>query len=342
MPPLLDTSKRDRSLVAGLVKWFRACGRDYPWRRTEEPYPILVSEIMLQQTQITTVLDRGYFTRWMERFPDFQTLAAASEAEILKAWEGLGYYRRARNLHRLAVVVLEEHGGIFPEDDEQILALPGIGPYTAGALSSFAFNRPKPIVDGNVARVLSRLENDATPIDSTEGKKRLWARAEALVEASGEPRLFNSALMELGQTICRPASPLCSECPGQVHCTASAPENLPVKGTKTVVTETTERVYFSENSEGILLEQERGSRRTGMWKLPALPEVAILSPVIHQSVYGITRYRVTLWVHEASEMPDSEGLRRVPLGEIDHLAMPSPYRKALRAILNARHFELKA
>lgn len=342
MPPSPEPSKRDRAIAVSLSDWFRANGRDYPWRRTTEPYPILVSEIMLQQTQIATVLDRGYYARWMTRFPDFETLAAASEADILKAWEGLGYYRRARNLHRLAVVVQEEHGGIFPGEDEQILALPGIGPYTAGAIASFAFNRPKPIVDGNVARVLSRLENDATPIDSTEGKKRLWDRAEALVEASGEPRLFNSALMELGQVICRPTSPLCSECPVRLNCTASAPENLPVKEARTVITETTERVFFCENSGGVLLEQEKGSRRTGMWKLPALPSASPMTPVIHRSVYGITRYRVTLWVHEAPGVLESESLRRVPLGDLDDLAMPSPYRKALRAILNARHFELKA
>lgn len=324
------------------MKWFRENGRDYPWRQTEDPYAILVSEIMLQQTQIATVLDRGYYVRWMSQFPDWAALASASEGEVLKAWEGLGYYRRARNLQRLAAVILAEHGGEFPRDMDQIEALPGVGPYTAGAVASFAFDLPQPIVDGNVARVLSRWYDDATPIDSNEGKNQLWARAEELVKASGFPRLFNSAIMELGQTICRPLAPRCSECPVAKHCATSAPETLPVKQSKTTITAVSEHVFFCENDQGILLEQETGSRRTGMWKLPALMAEQSHAPVILKTTYGITRYKVTLWVHETTEAPIGDHLRRVPLAELDNLAMPSPYRKALRTILSARHFELKA
>ena len=143
-------------IAADLVEWFRKAGRDYPWRRTRDPYAILVSEVMLQQTQISTVLDRGYYAKWLAQFPNFAVLAAAPESEILKAWEGLGYYRRARNLQRLAQTVVAEHGGVFPNEPTAIRALPGIGPYTAGAIASFAFGLPEPIVDGNVARVLSR------------------------------------------------------------------------------------------------------------------------------------------------------------------------------------------
>ena len=324
------------------MQWFRVHGRDYPWRQTEDPYAILVSEVMLQQTQIATVLDRGYYDRWMSRFPDWAALAAASEEEVLKAWEGLGYYRRARNLQRLATVVLADHGGEFPQSPAEMESLPGVGPYTAGAVASFAFDLPQPIVDGNVARVLSRLYDDATPIDSNEGKIQLWARAGEMVRGSGSPRLFNSAIMELGQTICRPLAPRCSECPVEAQCKASAPEKLPVKQTKTEITAITERVVFSQNAEGILLEQEMGSRRTGMWKLPALLGDHSHFPVIVKTTYGITRYKVTLWVHEADEMATGENIRRVSLAEMEDLAMPSPYRKALRAILGARHFELKA
>lgn len=327
-----------------LTVWFRANGRDYPWRRTTDPYAILVSEIMLQQTQITTVLERGYYTRWMERFSNFKTLAAASEAEVLKAWEGLGYYRRAKNLQKLARVVMTELGGVFPDDAEKIKALPGIGPYTAGAIASFAFDQPQPIVDGNVARVFSRLFDDATPIDSAPGKKLLWDRADQLVRAAHSPREFNSAIMELGQTLCRPTSLLCKECPVSSFCTTSRAESLPVKQSKMQITEITERVFFCETADGILLEQETGTRRTGMWKLPALPEESKQPPVLHKSVYGITRYRVTLWVHGAPEKHSgiSQHHRRITTDELPHLPMPSPYRKALNSVLGARHFELEA
>lgn len=323
------------AVASALEAWFHANGRDYPWRRTTDPYAILVSEIMLQQTQITTVLDRGYYTRWLQRFPDFATLAAASEADVLKSWEGLGYYRRARHLQKLAQVIMCDHGGIFPRDAEQIRALPGIGPYTAGAIASFAYDDAQPIVDGNVARVLSRLFDDATPIDSTAGKKVLWDRATAFVKAAASPRIFNSALMELGQTLCRTASPQCIICPVRDHCTTRRPDELPVKEKTTTITDVTERVFFSRTADGILLEQETGNRRTGLWKLPALPDAAAeSSPVLHQTSYGITRYRVTLWIHEppkAESWPTTH--RRFSSADLAHVPMPSPYRKALEAVM---------
>jgi len=326
------------SLAADFVSWFRREGKDYPWRRTQDPYAVLVSEIMLQQTQIATVLDRGFYARWMERFPDFKTLATASESEVLGAWQGLGYYRRARNLHKLAQVIVGDHGGVFPRDPEVIRSLPGIGPYTAGAISSFAFGLAEPIVDGNIARVLSRLDNDATPVDSTAGSKRLWDRAKELVQMTDDPRALNSALMELGQTICKPARPACDACPVQRHCLAEKPEALPVKSARPEITEVTERVFFLCSDSGVLLEQETGSRRTGLWKLPALPEESSVKPpsVLLKSSYGITRYKVTLWVHavpsgKAVKWPETH--RFVPLGELAALPMPSPYRRALEKLL---------
>lgn len=326
------------ALAADLVAWFRREGKDYPWRRTHDPYAVLVSEIMLQQTQIATVLDRGFYARWMERFPDFSTLAAASESEVLSAWQGLGYYRRARNLHKLAQVIVNDHGGVFPRDPETIRSLPGIGPYTAGAISSFAFGLAEPIVDGNIARVLSRLDNDATPVDSTAGSKRLWDRARELVQITDDPRALNSALMELGQTVCKPTRPACNECPVQRHCLAEEPETLPVKSARPEITEVTERVFFLRSDNAVLLEQETGSRRTGLWKLPALPEESSAKPpsVLLKSSYGITRYKVTLWVHEvpagkAVKWPDTH--RFVPLADLAALPMPSPYRRALEKLL---------
>ncbi|MEN3944042.1 A/G-specific adenine glycosylase [Prosthecobacter sp. SYSU 5D2] len=335
------------SLASDLVSWFHQNGRVYPWRETRDAYAILVSEIMLQQTQISTVLDRGYYARWLARFPDFATLAAASESDILMAWEGLGYYRRARNLQKLARTVMEEHGGVFPNEPASILALPGIGPYTAGAVSSFAFGLAEPIVDGNVARVLSRLDNDATPVDSPAGSKRLWERATELVRATDDPRALNSALMELGQVTCRPAQPQCPVCPVKKHCRATEPASLPVKSGKTQITEVTERVIFLHTADGVLLEQETGARRTGLWKLPALPDSLTENPppVLLKATYGITRYKVTLWVHEAApnqkhDWPASH--RVIPHAELPATAMPSPYRRALDRLLKNALFELEA
>lgn len=332
------------ALASDFVQWFRQTGRSYPWRETRDPYAILVSEIMLQQTQISTVLDRGFYARWMQRFPDFATLAAAEESEVLKAWEGLGYYRRARNLQKLARTVMDDHGGVFPSDPAGILSLPGIGPYTAGAIASFAFGLAEPIVDGNVARVLSRLDNDATPIDSTLGSKRLWKRATELVKRTDDPRSLNSALMELGQTLCKPTQPLCPECPVKKHCRATEPATLPIKINKTQITEVTERVIFHQTSEGVLLEQETGSRRTGLWKLPPLPDTLETAPpaVLLKSSYGITRYKVTLWVHSYVPKSWPPNQRIVPHTELADLPMPSPYRKALDKLRAHAEFQLEA
>lgn len=341
----LCSSKPDTTTIAAaLVAWFQQHARDYPWRRTHDPYAVLVSEIMLQQTQISTVLDRGYYSRWLERFPDFQTLAAAREEDVLKTWEGLGYYRRARNLHRLAKEVIEKHGGVFPRDHAAILSLPGVGPYTAGAVSSFAFGLAEPIVDGNVARVLSRIYNDATPIDSTVGIKLLWERARVLVQSADDPRALNSALMELGQTYCTPTKPECDLCPVRAQCRATEPESLPVKQVRQEMTAVTERVVFLRTDAGVLLEQETGKRRTGLWKLPALPPAheGKPPPVLMRANYGITRYKVTLWVHEAPTKqpiwPDTH--RIIAFDEIESTPMPAPYRRALSDLLKHSEFKL--
>ncbi|WP_395735448.1 A/G-specific adenine glycosylase [Prosthecobacter sp.] len=332
------------AIAEELVNWFGNNARDYPWRRTHDPYAVLVSEVMLQQTQIATVLDRGFYSRWLERFPDFKALAAAREDEVLKAWEGLGYYRRARNLQKLAREVMERHGGEFPREPAAILALPGVGPYTAGAVASFAFGLAEPIVDGNIARVLSRLYNDATPVDSTAGSKLLWERSKALVQTTENPRALNSALMELGQTHCTPTKPACDLCPVRSHCRAKDPEALPVKQSRQEITAVTERVIFLRTSEGVLLELETGRRRTGLWKLPELHKAYVDQPppVLLRMHYGITRYKVTLWVHEPHEQkgawPDTH--RVIPFSELESTPMPAPYRKALRDLLQRGEFRL--
>jgi A/G-specific adenine glycosylase len=207
----------DDDVAKRLRAWFERERRDLPWRRTRDPYAIWISEVMLQQTQVRTVIP--FWERWMRELPDVAALAAAGEARVLKLWEGLGYYRRARHLHAAARVIRDRHGGVFPADEASIQALPGIGRYTAGAIASIAFGRPAPILDGNVIRVLTRLR--AIPENPASGpvRERLWAMSESLVQAAaatGEPDAcsdFNQALMELGALVCTPRDPACDRCP---------------------------------------------------------------------------------------------------------------------------------
>lgn len=325
-----------------LCDWFDRDGRDYPWRRTTDPYAILVSEVMLQQTQVATVLERGFFTRWLERFPDAAALAGASEREILKAWEGLGYYSRARNLQKAAKAVVERHGGRFPRDLDAILALPGVGRYTAGAVASFAFDEPAPLVDANVARVLARLFDFHGSVDAAPGRRRLWQWAEELVAAGRRPRVFNSALMELGQRVCLPRSPACGACPVAAWCLTPAPGLLPTRRAKTPSVDRIEHALFAVDArERILLEQETNRRRQGLWKLPERTADEIAPwPRVLETRYGIMHYRVTLRVHRARV---GEGGAEFPTPRaneawharsgIDDVPMPTPYRRALEALL---------
>ncbi|MFT4638442.1 MAG: A/G-specific adenine glycosylase [Verrucomicrobiales bacterium] len=328
----LDERKRFQT---ALISWFRQDGKSYPWRETTDPYAILVSEMMLQQTQIATVLERDYYGRWMTQFPDISTLALAHEDAVLKAWEGLGYYRRARNLHRLAQVVHEEHAGILPDKLEGILALPGIGRYTAGAVLSFAHDQSTALVDGNVVRVFARLFDYAIEVDSTEGQKQMWAWAEALVPGT-DARRYNSALMELGQTYCRQKQPVCVACPVSVFCQTRHPDSLPNKSKRRATVHLDEHVLFQLENDSLWLVQEQGKRRQGLWKLPECSEDQLVKrSLIYKAKYSITHYRVTLHVYESQGLPVSDG-KWLPLEEIPDLAMPSPYRKAVDHLLEAQ------
>nr|MDQ3035848.1 A/G-specific adenine glycosylase [Myxococcota bacterium] len=204
---------------AALLRWYDASARDLPWRRTRDPYAIWVSEIMLQQTRVPTAL--RYYDRFLARFPDAHALAAASEDDVLSMWSGLGYYRRARLLHRGVREVVARYDGRVPEDAEARRALPGIGRYTAGAIGSIAFDREEALVDGNVARVLARLRGIDTPLGRADTESRLWSEAESLVRGP-RPGALNQSLMELGATICTPSSPRCEHCPVAASCVARA------------------------------------------------------------------------------------------------------------------------
>lgn len=338
-PRMKRAALKDREgFREALVAWFSIHGKDYPWRRTREPYPILISEVMLQQTQIATVLGRGFYLRFLEMFPDVESLSTAEDERLLKAWEGLGYYRRVRLLRETARAVIAEHGGEFPIDLVALMKLPGVGRYTAGALRAFAFDLPAAVVDGNVARVLSRVMDFCAAVDDTSGQKQMWEWAEALADPES-PRIYNSALMELGQTICRPGVPDCLRCPVAEFCKTREPENLPLKKQKTAVTAVDEHALWLHDEEGrLLLHREGGKRREGLWKLPTrdAAEISML-PVLDEHRYTITRYRVNLRVHDGAASkktlhPAKDEVWQ-KMDDVLALAMPSPFRRVIERLL---------
>jgi A/G-specific adenine glycosylase len=321
-----------------LCAWFEKHGRDYPWRRTRDAYEVLVSEVMLQQTQIATVLGKGYYTRFLTAFPDVDKLAAADDAPLLKAWEGLGYYRRARMLRETARGVIAEHDGKFPHDLDALLALPGIGRYTAGALRAFAFGLAAVVVDGNVMRVLSRVMDMREPVDESTGLKRIQSWAEELADPE-RPRIYHSALMELGQTICKTGAPDCMACPVARFCQSKEPSALPVKARKVAVTMVDEHALWLRDDEGrLLLHHESGKRRTGLWKLPlrSAAEIAGL-PLLTEHRYSITRYRVNLRVHDGNApgatFHAAAGDVWTDPAEIPALALAAPFRRVIERLL---------
>jgi A/G-specific adenine glycosylase len=208
-----------KRLQRRLLRWFARHRRDMPWRRTQDPYAVWVCEVMLQQTQVATV--RDYFARFMRRFPNVRSLARAPRDEVLKAWEGLGYYARARNLHNAAIAVVRQHAGRLPRSVEALRRLPGIGPYTAGAVASIAFGLDEPVLDGNVTRVLSRLFCVRGGPWQPRVRRRLWRLARRLIPP-GRAGVFNQALMDLGATVCVPRRPRCEACPVEPLCLARA------------------------------------------------------------------------------------------------------------------------
>jgi A/G-specific adenine glycosylase len=313
-----------------LSAWFLAHGRDLPWRRTRDPYAILVSELMLQQTQVATV--KPYFERWLARFPDFATLAAADESAVLHAWQGLGYYARARHLHRAARHVVAQHAGALPDDAAAMAALPGVGRYTQGAIASFAFDRPAAAVDANIARVLSRLFAIEEPIDSTAGARRVWEAAELLLPETGGG-LHTSGLMELGALLCT-RQPQCLVCPVRVYCAgAGAPELFPVKKARRAQVELDENCAWIVKRGAVLLEQQVGTRWRGLWKLPPLAGAAGDEEPLWTATYPFTHHRVTLRVYGATA-PRKLGAAQQWFSPeaLKQAALPSPHRRVVEAL----------
>lgn len=258
-----------QSLRKALIDWYLVNQRDLPWRKASNPYPIWVSEVMLQQTQVSTVLP--YYREFLKRFPSLKRLARANLQEILKAWEGLGYYARARNLHKAAGVVINRHKGIIPQSWQDFRKLPGVGDYIAAAVLSIAFNKSYPVVDGNVKRVLSRLLVVQEPVNQSRSKKIFQQAAAELLDAQ-MPGSFNQAIMELGAMVCKPRNPLCQACPVQTWCLAyqtGRTSEFPRKLKKAAVPQyqITVGVVF-KNGRVLITRRKPEGLLGGLWEFP--------------------------------------------------------------------------
>jgi A/G-specific adenine glycosylase len=349
-------------LVAALLDWFAANARDLPWRRTRDPYAIWVSEIMLQQTQVKTVIP--FWNRWLRELPTIEAAAKAPSEKIHKLWEGLGYYTRVRNLQKAAQTIVEKYDGKFPKDFDDVLALPGIGRYTAGAICSIAFNQPTPILDGNVIRVLTRIFGIAENPKEKETNARLWQLAEVLVQGSnGNCSHRNQSLMELGALICTPRNPQCLLCPVKKQCVAFAEnrtEELPNLGKRDAATARNFFAFVLEHNENFLVRQRpAGVVNAHLWEFPnaevggnQMDAVAVfqaefgfvpekISPLITVK-HSITRYRITLsaFVISLPTLPKKIVGVWKSLAQIQLLAFSSAHKKlasaAAKSILSDR------
>jgi len=318
-----------------LLRWYRVHGRTLPWREMPDPYRVWISEIMLQQTTVTAVIP--YFEKFLARFPTLIALARSDEHEVLRLWEGLGYYSRARNIHRCAQVVVAEHAGNFPNDLEQLQALPGIGRYTAGAIASLAFNLPAPILEANTIRTHARLLAFQGDPRSPAGQQLLWGFAERVVSPK-QSGAINHALMDLGATVCRP-EPLCDRCPVLKNCrayAAGAQREIPTAARRPVITAVTEYAVAVRRQEPLggkstalylLMKRPAGERWAGLWdfiRFPAIDGEAATADWLSGEVlrrvgvnvdiedrlpdirHSVTRYKITLECHRAlylSETP---------------------------------------
>jgi len=353
-----NAERGTRDLIRPLLRWFSRHARDLPWRRRRDPYAVWISEIMLQQTQVKTVVP--YWKRWMRELPDVRSLASAPDQRVLKLWEGLGYYSRVRNAQRAAAQIVDRHGGEFPRRFEDVLALPGVGRYTAGAISSIAFDEPRPILDGNVIRVLTRLFGIGGDPHGKKTNARLWRLAEELVTRAGSSRCsaFNQALMELGALVCTPRAPRCGACPLRRNCNASRTGRageLPRLARRAVVTERRVIAFVVERKGKFLVRQRLGGVvNAQLWEFPnieaplvdgATPgellrehlglRVRALQP-LGRINHSITRYRIRLEAYRVvPSRRDARLLGRdcwLSLAELDALPFTSAHRKVLEML----------
>lgn len=339
--PALEARRAD--FQKSLLTWYRSQARALPWRESPSLYRTVVSEFMLQQTQVKTVLP--YFGRWIAEFPDFATLARAPAARVLKLWEGLGYYARARNLHRLAQAVQER--GSPPRSAQAWREMPGVGPYTAAAIASIAFGEPVACVDGNVVRILARLTADGTQFrDGATAAKAFSPLAGQLVPAL-DPGDHNQAMMELGATVCLRRGPLCPSCPVRGHCAAARegnPQAYPRLAQKAVLLQELTRAWCERKGSLLLHRVPPGARRLAdLHELPTAaqagipPQAAEKGWLLATHVRGIARHRITESIR-AFAPPRGRpgpGLCWVPLSRIEAITLSGPHRRWVREILSA-------
>ena len=285
---------------------------------------------MLQQTTVATIIPR--FQNWMKRFPTLEILATASEAEVLSAWQGLGYYARARRIHQAAQAIVTSYQGKIPQDLSTLLELPGVGPYTASALLAFAFNQPTTVLDTNIVRVIARLHNITIPSDSKEGKEQIALAAQEMLPKK-EGYAFASALMDLGSMICTAANPQCNICPLSSNCLAEHPATLPRKKPKPSITRKKEARLFYQRGDRIYLEQSSGPHWKGLWILPTCSSIPLHKNYLASITYPITRYRVTMKLYRGRN-PIPKNLSPFQKKELKALAIPSPHRRAIDKLEN--------
>lgn len=357
---LIPDTRQCSRIRAKLIDWFATAARELPWRSEPTPYRVWVSEIMCQQTQIATVLP--YFERFVKRYPDAVALAAADEHELMRMWEGLGYYRRARSMHAAAKQIVAEHGGQFPMCFQDALSLPGIGRYTAGAILSISDNQTLPILEGNTLRVFSRLIGLRDAVDDKQSQDLLWTFAtkllpppSAVTDRASGPAAINQAAMELGALVCTPREPKCLICPLATCCVANArgwQTEIPVKSTKIVYEPRAEYAALIADAAGRWLVRQipAGARFAGMWDFPKAgpPEAHSLDEFtrwlaaqiggrltmgeqVTSMKHAVTKYRITLHVHHATrrrgKLPAPWSFHTAD--ELKHLPMSTTGRRLL-------------
>jgi len=331
-----------RAFHRDLVRWYQCHRRKLPWRVTRDPYKIWVSEIMLQQTRVEVV--RDYYARWLKSFPTLQSLASAPFSRVLKLWEGLGYYSRAKNLHRAAKILAREHQGQLPSSADELRQLPGVGHYTAGAIASIAFGRRAPLVDGNVARVFTRVFNVQSDVTESSTQKLLRRLAEELLPQR-KAGTFNQALMELGALVCTPANPQCAACPLASVCRAKlagTQSKLPIRGAKEPQRLVVHNAAIIQRNGEVLLQQRPTvGLLAGMWQLPTIAGNHRLRRPVVQFRHTITNHKITLRVFACRSIqivknPGSR-LRWVSHKHLNRLTIPAAHRRALRLLFPEAH-----
>lgn len=339
---------REQQIAQGLCDWFVENCRTLPFRETKDAYCIWISEIMAQQTRISALIP--YYERFIAQFPTVEALAQADEDAVLKAWQGLGYYSRARNLHKAARIIVEQYGGRLPADQKALLALPGIGAYTAGAILSIAYEQCVPAIDGNALRVFSRLEANDADIAKPQTQK-YWMTHVARMMPAGKASIFTQAVMELGALICLPTSPRCGECPMQTLCQALATdqvERLPVKQPPKPPREEPRLIALIRTGNRILMRKRTEKLLHNLWEFPGFPDEQTLWMQLEQWGFVVCTHTVgqraqhvfshIIWQMQGMECevldaPAPPGYRWVTRTELESLATPTALQVYVKQIL---------